>query len=88
MISTKYWSRILENGKWIDYKEWNSLSDLVRYMLGEYNNKQRYTIPNIFFGSVDFKPNNTIVGSRIEDPMRYRTYAQLQREVKRKLGIK
>ena len=86
--SVKYWSRILENGKWSDYKEWNSLSDLVRYMLGEYNNKQRYTIPNIFFGSIDSRPNNSTLGSKIEDPMKFRTFTQLQGEVKRKLGIR
>ena len=84
----KYWSEILENGKWVDYKEWNSLSDLVRYMLGEYNNKQRYTIPNIFFGSADSRPSNSTLGSKIEDPTRFKTFAQLQREVKKRLNIK
>ena len=86
--SVKYWSRILENGKWLDYKEWNSLSDLVRYMLGEYNNKQRYAIPNIFFGSTDSRPSNSTLGSKIEDPMKFRTFTQLQGEVKKKLGIR
>lgn len=79
-----YWSRILENGKWIEYKEWSSLESLSMYLYSQF----KEDTPNIFIDRIDFEPSRGNIGRKFMYNTRMKTVNDFIKAVKKLLNVK